>query len=118
MNDPDPITFLLDEDVPHDVAAICRARGHLALTAQEVPPHRDADVREYAINKGFVLISRDSDFFELAGRLPIGQHVQLVGAAPEVAANFRAHFEVIVGILRGKPDVFVTVARDQVSLRV
>jgi predicted nuclease of predicted toxin-antitoxin system len=118
VNDPDPITFLLDEDVPHDIAAICRARGHRAHTVQEVPPHRDVDIREYAIERGFVLISHDSDFVPLAGRVVIGKHVQLSGAAPEVAGYFRTHFETIVGILRSKQDVFVTVGRDEVSLKV
>ena len=109
MNDPEPLTFLLDEDVPYDIATICRGRGHLAHTAQEIPAHADQDIKIYALDRGWVLIAHDSDYLELSGRLPIGQHVQLTGAKPFVAGYFGEQIDVLVPILRHKPDVFITV---------
>lgn len=117
MKDPEPLTFLLDEDVPHDIATICRSRGHHAHTAQEIPAHADQDIKIYAQDRGWVLIAHDSDYLELSGQLPIGQHIQLTGAKPFVAGYFRDQIDLLVPILRHKPDVFITVTAEGFGIR-
>jgi predicted nuclease of predicted toxin-antitoxin system len=57
------VRFLLDENVPHELARALAARGHEALL---LPPHLraadDADILEEAVRDGRVLVTLDTDF--------------------------------------------------------
>jgi predicted nuclease of predicted toxin-antitoxin system len=62
------VTFILDHDVPADVARMLEREGHTALSLSTVlpPTTSDAEVFKYAAHHGLVLITcnRD-DFLEL-----------------------------------------------------
>ncbi|HAB18612.1 MAG TPA: DUF5615 family PIN-like protein [Verrucomicrobiota bacterium] len=72
------MTFLLDQDVPDDLAHWLRHRGHTVICLREVMPITtpDLDVRSRAQAHGAILVTcnRD-DFLEL---LPEGPHPGIV----------------------------------------
>jgi Domain of unknown function (DUF5615) len=90
--------FLLDENVPLDVAEMLRANGHTAEYIRDyVPPGApDPLVATVAEELKAVLVSFDGDFQKIAPRIPHGQRarfrklsrIHLCCGEPQAAQRF------------------------------
>jgi predicted nuclease of predicted toxin-antitoxin system len=56
--------FLIDENLPSEIAEMLRELGHDAVTVWDIGLQRAPDVRlnEFAIREGRVIVTRDLDF--------------------------------------------------------
>jgi hypothetical protein len=59
--------FYLDHNVPHRVAALLRAEGHVVTTTRELRRERASDVRQLlvAASRGWILVTHDDDYLRL-----------------------------------------------------
>jgi Domain of unknown function (DUF5615) len=86
------VELFLDEDVPIVIAAILRARGFVALTAQETGQlgRSDADQLTYATDRRLTLLTHNRDDF-------IALHTEHLAAG-------LSHHGIIVAFRRPRPE--------------
>ena len=70
--------FMLDENVPADVAEALRARGHTVAWIRDYIPPGSPDPLVATVSQELeaVLISFDGDFQKIAPRIPYGQRTR------------------------------------------
>lgn len=100
--------FLVDENLPVDLAALIRSQGHRAIAVVETDRCglKDAEIWDWAAREGAVLVTLDLDF-PLRERRPAPQAVVLLrprGQAPSAILALWSEFAVTAhfGRLRGK----------------
>ena len=83
--------FLLDENVPDQIAEFFRSKGHEVLLTREAFAAGTPDQLLLFASEveGLIIVSKDKDFRRLKDMLPQGHHRRVTGGAGQILLGGR-----------------------------
>jgi Domain of unknown function (DUF5615) len=111
--------FLVDQNLPVDVAHGLRRRRHRVWTASEagLSDAGDDDLTAWAADHGAVLVTADSEFSQRRGRNAIGAHVWMRCPLWDAAALLEGRLGEVLEVVEHRSDVLIVITKSTMKVR-